>query len=68
MGETISRPCGREDCGGAFLTTLYDPRRFCSDRCENKVKAAAQEARGERRKQRTTATAAASEGTGQDDA
>ena len=64
MGETISRPCGLDDCGGAFLTTLYDPRRFCSERCENKVRAAAEEARGRRRKQHTTSTAAASEGTG----
>ena len=40
MSTTISRVCARRDCGGAFLTTLYDPRRFCSERCENKVVAA----------------------------
>ena len=51
MSTTISRVCARRDCGGAFLTTLYDPRRFCSERCQNKVKAAAEEARGKRRKQ-----------------
>ncbi len=56
MSETISRECGREDCGGGFLTTLYDPRRFCSERCQNKVKAAAEEAVGKRRKRRRQAS------------
>lgn len=49
MGETISRPCGRENCGGAFLVTGYDIREFCSERCRNKVKAEREESRGRRR-------------------